>query len=151
MFMDVKTILIGLVVGLLIGAGLGYSVGGSGASALQSQVTALQAQLPTQVSGDWNVVKIFTGSGGETNTEYFYISQTEARLIWNYAEVDYLPYMYVELYKQGNSFRVWASGEISTSQGSNYIHGVTPGNYYLNIDPSSGVGAWTVSIEQYVP
>jgi uncharacterized protein HemX len=115
-----------------------------------AQILALQEQIPPYTKGAWNTIKTFSSSG-EVNTELFNIPQSEARIVWTYSETGYLPYMYVELYKQGITFRVWSSGEILTSTGTTYIYNLTTGNYYLNIDPSLGVGSWNVKIEAWVP
>jgi len=128
-------------------------------STLQGQITAkdaeianLQKQLPTVKKGAWNLLKTFTGGGQDLTTDYFFISQNEARFNWTYTQVGYLPYMYVNLYKQyGGSLREWGSGELSITSGSTFIHGLDIANHYLEVSPSSGVGTWTITIEVWVP
>ena len=119
-------------------------------SELHNEVSEFKKLVPPYQNGEWNIIKQFSGMGPMT-TVLINIPYEQAKITWTFQEENYRPYLIVELYKPPKSSRVWSSGLLETFSSTTYIYNLSPGEHYLEIDPSFGVGSWTVKIEVWIP
>jgi hypothetical protein len=117
---------------------------------LHNEVSELIKLVPPYQRGEWNIIKQFSGTGPMT-TSLINIPYEQARITYTFQEENYRPYLIVELYKPPQSGRIWSSGLLEMSTSTSYIYNLSPGEHYLEIDPSLGITSWTVKIEVWIP
>jgi len=97
--------------------------------------------------GKWNVLKVFTGSTYKS-TELFLVPSSELRIKWEIKVGKYSMFS-IWLYAVGGKYiKAWTGLE-SESKGEVYVHGLTPGNYYLEI--SAYDVQYKVTVEAWIP
>jgi len=116
-------------------------------ASLQEEINRLQALVPPYTKGEWNELKVFTGFTDKT-TELFLVLSSELKIKWEvtagaYADLDL--WLYNE---KGEYIEAWLDLE-EEPKGEVYVHGLKPGNYYLEISASNV--QYKIIVEAWIP
>jgi len=98
---------------------------------LQSKVDLLQ-QLYNYTSGEWSVLKTWSGSSSKT-TEIFYIPSNQARIKWNLITGEYSGF-WILLYHEGGEHSTKYWGNLAEQPKDITYAYIEPGNYYIEFE-----------------
>jgi heme/copper-type cytochrome/quinol oxidase subunit 2 len=104
------------------------------------------ASISAVYAQTYQEVTTITGSSDQT-TNYFNIPNKEARYQWSYSSTSDYAAFYIALYKEGSDI---AENLLTTAtdqtSGTEYLHNLTPGNYYIKIG-AANLNSYTITIE----
>lgn len=103
------------------------------------------ASISLVTAQTYKEVTTITGAGDQSSS-YFELGK-EARYTWSYTAKNDFAAFYVYLYKQGSDFPVKTLMASDQTSGTEYLHNLSPGKYYLDIS-AANLESYKITVEE---